>query len=222
MGIISGYVCLVLLILLLLKFVARKLRWKKLNNALMVAHKYIAFSFLLVAILHLILSIRVIEGRAMIVTVSGIIVLGIGLLLTILCHIMKRRDLEKRCHQFLSLLMAIFLIAHVIFYFIDFQNYKVRINDIQISEIDLSDIDDGSYTGEYDAGYICAKVRVTVCDHRITDVTILKHINERGKSAEVITERMVEENRIDVDAISSATNSSKVIKQACINAFKEN
>ena len=47
----------------------------------------------------------------------------------------------------------------------------------------------------------------------ITNINILKHRHERGKAAEAITNKIVDEQKIDVDAISGAINSSTVIKR---------
>ena len=55
-------------------------------------------------------------------------------------------------------------------------------------------------------------MEVTVQDGVITNIDILEHKNGRGKSAEVVADRIMEEQKIDVDAVSGATNSSVVIK----------
>ena len=68
--------------------------------------------------------------------------------------------------------------------------------------------------------FIYAKVEVTVQNGEITNINILEHRHERGKTAEVIADSMVDEQKIDVDAISGATNSSTVIKKAVENALK--
>ena len=68
--------------------------------------------------------------------------------------------------------------------------------------------------------FIYAKVEVTVQNGEITNINILEHRHERGKAAEVITDSIVDEQKIDVDAISGATNSSIVIKKAVENALK--
>ena len=221
MGIITGYITLVLLLLLLLKFVAKRLKWERINRALMRSHKYFALAFLIFALLHFFLVLKVLEGRMLIVTISGIIILVVGIALTVLCHTIKRRDLENKIHRFFSLIMAIFAMVHIIMYFIDFQNYEEKIDEIEISEIDLKTIEDGQYIGEYDAGYIYAQVQVTVNRHQIEDIEILKHVNERGKAAEVIVNDIIARQKIDVDVVTHATNSSNVIKQACINALME-
>ena len=68
--------------------------------------------------------------------------------------------------------------------------------------------------------FIYAKVEVAVQNEEITNINILEHRHERGKTAEVIADSIVDEQKIDVDAISGATNSSTVIKKAVENALK--
>ncbi len=67
--------------------------------------------------------------------------------------------------------------------------------------------------GEYDVDFIYAKVEVTIQNGRITTIHILEHRQERGKAAEVIADKIVDEQKIEVDAISGATNSNTVIKK---------
>ena len=62
---------------------------------------------------------------------------------------------------------------------------------------------------------------VTVQNGEITNINILEHRHERGKTAEAITTKIVDEQRIDVDTISGATNSSTVIKKAVANALRD-
>ncbi|MDF2540830.1 MAG: uncharacterized protein K0S47_548 [Herbinix sp.] len=85
--------------------------------------------------------------------------------------------------------------------------------------LDLASIEDGVYTGSEDAGIVKATVEVTVENHIITKIAILKHDNGKGKPAEVITEDIIQSNSLDVDAISGATFSSNVIKMAVYNAL---
>lgn len=99
-------------------------------------------------------------------------------------------------------------------------DYKRAVKETTFEEINISDISDGVYIGEYDVNFIYAKVEVTVQNGEITNISILEHRNERGKSAEAITNKIVDEQKTDVDAISGATNSSTVIKKAVENALK--
>ena len=99
-------------------------------------------------------------------------------------------------------------------------DYKQAVKETTYEDIHISDIPDGVYVGEYDVDFIYAKVEVTVQNGEITNINILEHRHERGKTAEVITDSIVDEQKIDVDAISGATNSSTVIKKAVENALK--
>ena len=100
-------------------------------------------------------------------------------------------------------------------------DYKQAVKETAFDEIDVANVSDGIYIGEYDVNFIYAKVEVTVEDGKIISINILEHRHERGKSAEIVIEKIMEEQRIDVDAISGATNSSTVIKKAVENALKE-
>lgn len=68
-------------------------------------------------------------------------------------------------------------------------------------------------------GYIYAKVQVIIKDGKISEIEILEHRNERGQGAEGISEKIIEQQRIDADTVTGATNSSLVIEKACENAL---
>ncbi len=122
----------------------------------------------------------------------------------------------------LSFILLLFLGGLVlgILYLKDVADYKQAVEEITFEEINISDVSDGVYIGEYDVNFIYAKVEVTVENGEIKSVNILEHRQERGKAAESVTDKIVDEQKIDVDAISGATNSSTVIKKAVENALK--
>ena len=107
-----------------------------------------------------------------------------------------------------------------VYYLESVTDYKQAVKETTFEEINISDISDGVYIGEYDVNFIYARVEVTVQNGEITNINILEHRHERGKAAEAITNRIVDEQKIDVDAISGATNSSTVIKKAVENTLK--
>ncbi len=55
----------------------------------------------------------------------------------------------------------------------------------------------------------------------VSNINILEHRHERGETAEAIINKIVEQQKIDIDTISGATNSSIVIKKAVENALKK-
>ena len=134
---------------------------------------------------------------------------------------LKMRLSGKRI--FLCTIVLLFLIALICTaaYLKSVADYKRTVKETTLNDVDISAVPDGVYVGEYDVNFIYAKVEVTVQDGVITDITILQHKNGRGKSAEIITDRIIEEQKTDVDAISGATNSSVVIKKAVENALLE-
>ena len=122
----------------------------------------------------------------------------------------------------LFFIMFLLLVGFVlgIHYLKSVADYRQAVRETTFEDINISDIPDGVYIGEYDVDFIYAKVEVTVQNGEITNINILEHRHERGKTAEVITDSIVDEQKIDVDAISGATNSSIVIKKAVENALK--
>jgi len=123
-------------------------------------------------------------------------------------------------HHSVSGLLLIFIVVHILCGVVSFGQYTTKMNAVKITDMSAEGIPDGSYIGECDVGYIYAKVRVDVSNETITHVGILEHRNERGRAAEVITDEMLREQDVRVDAVSSATNSSKVIMKAAENALE--
>ena len=126
---------------------------------------------------------------------------------------------KKIISVIILLLLLIGLICGAV-YLKKVADYKRAVGETTIGEIDIADVSDGIYIGEYDVNFIYAKVEVTVEDGKIVSINILEHRHERGKAAEKVIEKIIEEQKIDVDAVSGATNSSTVIKKAVENALK--
>ncbi len=98
-------------------------------------------------------------------------------------------------------------------------DYKKAVRETTFHNINISNVPDGVYVGEYDVDFVYAKVEVTVQNGVMTNIDILEHKNGRGKPAEAVADRIVKEQKIDVDTVSEATNSSIVIKKAVENAL---
>ena len=125
--------------------------------------------------------------------------------------------------KIISVIILLFLLICLIcgaVYLKNVADYKRAIGETTFDEIDIADVSDGIYIGEYDVNFIYAKVEVTVEDGEIVSINIMEHRHERGKAAETVIEKIIEEQKIDVDAVSGATNSSTVIKKAVENALK--
>ena len=127
---------------------------------------------------------------------------------------------KKKIILFVIMLLLFVGFVWGIIYLNSVADYKQAVKETTFEEINISDISDGVYIGEYDVNFIYAKVEVTVQNGEITNINILEHRHDRGKAAEAISNKIVDEQKIDVDAISGATNSSTVIKKAVENALK--
>ncbi len=104
-------------------------------------------------------------------------------------------------------------------YLVGLRNYRQGIAAIHVQNIDLSAIPDGEYFGDCDVDFIRVRVRVLMKEGKMQELELLEHYNDRGEAANVMPSRMLEEQRIDVDTISGATSSSRVIQQAVCNAL---
>ena len=81
---------------------------------------------------------------------------------------------------------------------------------------------DGTYQGSYRGGPNKALVAVTIKDRKIVHIVIVEHQAWRGKKAEVpIVERIIATQSTQVDAVSGATNSSRVIMNAVQKAVEK-
>jgi uncharacterized protein with FMN-binding domain len=80
---------------------------------------------------------------------------------------------------------------------------------------------DGTYQGEAKNGPVSVLAEVTIKNQRIVKIDLLKHRNWKGKPAEQILARMIEEQSTSVDAVSGATTSSVTIMNAVEDAVRK-
>jgi len=104
-------------------------------------------------------------------------------------------------------------------FFADVAKYKKTISSIEIRTPDLTRIQDGVYNGTYDALIISADLDVYVKDGKIVEIVINEHNNGRGAAAEAVLTDVIARQSLDVDTVSGATNSSKVLLKAVENAL---
>jgi len=94
---------------------------------------------------------------------------------------------------------------------------------MQISLPDISAKTDGTYRGEVDfkSTPISVIVDVVLQNHVITTVNIIKHTcSPIGKRAEVVVDKILETQSLNVDVVSGATVSSKAILKAVEEALR--
>lgn len=88
--------------------------------------------------------------------------------------------------------------------------------------VDQEKLIDGVYEGSYRAGPNKALVKVTVEGKKVVKIEIVKHRAWKGKKAEsIIPGRIIESQSTKVDAVTGATNSSRVIMNAVQKAIEK-
>ena len=132
--------------------------------------------------------------------------------------------MRRKQTMFLTILAVIIVIAYfgvttVKSYIKTIEASLEQIKNTPISDVDLSQVADGVYTGSCHVFPVTAEVKVTVENHRISSIELTKHISGRGSKAEVIPGRVVEAQTLTVDAVSGATYSSMVILRAIEDAL---
>ena len=95
--------------------------------------------------------------------------------------------------------------------------------NIKATGIDVSNFNDGIYTGKYDAGRWSNVLNVTVKDHKITDIKIEDDVTfaQQGASDEIFN-KVIKEQNTTVDAVSEATVTSKAYLKSIENALSGN
>ena len=78
---------------------------------------------------------------------------------------------KKIISVIILLLLLIGLICGAV-YLKNVADYKRAIGETTFDEIDIADVSDGIYIGEYDVNFIYAKVEVTVEDGEILSISI--------------------------------------------------
>lgn len=185
-------------------------------------HPYAGAAAIVLGVVHGISTFGVLPQRPIAMWVVGI-VLAASLLAAALSRFLARRMGRRwlTAHRVASVVACVCLVAHIVLGVTSFGAYQRTVAALAPRDIPVSQVADGTYEGECDAGYIYAKVRVTVDAGEITNIDLLEHRNERGSAAERIPQDVMAAQSLDVDAVSGATNSSRVIKEAIADALEK-
>lgn len=120
--------------------------------------------------------------------------------------------------------VIIILLCTILFVSIGVSLYlKTLVNDVNsitVSNLNMANITDGIYVGEYSVTPVYVKVEVSVIEHKITSIKIIEHENGLGSKAEKIVDDVISQQSLGVDAVSGATVSSKCIIKAIESALQ--
>ncbi len=127
----------------------------------------------------------------------------------------------KRCLKVVLIVFSIPILIVIVAVAVLMIRMNGQVNDFDTTPIDVIKVADGVYEGQSETDLVKADVRVTVSNGEIKDIEIVRHMCGKGKPAEAMTESMIRNNDVEVDAVSGATYSSKVIKDAVRNALRK-
>ena len=95
-----------------------------------------------------------------------------------------------------------------------------EIYSLEITDFDLTTIQDGEYIGEYFfSNMMGAEVKVVVENNEITSITFIEHRCGLGGKAKAIVDDVITAQSLDVDTISGATGSSIIILKSIEDAL---
>lgn len=114
----------------------------------------------------------------------------------------------------ISVILTAILITFLFVVVIPEKNNEA-IRQMEIHNVDFSKLEDGIYPGEYAYGHYTYRVEVTIKDQRIANIDVYHgRDSKQAKAAEGVIDEIVAEQKINVDAISGATTTSKAILKA--------
>lgn len=119
-----------------------------------------------------------------------------------------------------ALVFAVLILSGFIGFQVFSASIKKSLASLENAAINMNNVADGVYSGHSELGPVSVDVEVHVTDHKLTKIDLVRHACGLGRPAEAITEKMVEQNTFDVDAVSGATVSSEIIKNAVNKALR--
>ncbi|WP_286907076.1 FMN-binding protein [Clostridium sp. UBA1652] len=121
----------------------------------------------------------------------------------------------------LRIVFIVLIISVVGSFLLMTNNAKKELKAMEYEKIEMNLVSDGIYNGEVNAGLVKVKVATIVKNNAIKKIDIIEHQKGMGGKAEVITDKIIEENNYNVESISGATLSSEAIKSAVSKSLKE-
>lgn len=218
----SGFILGVIILLVCSKFITRRIGSKKLDVIMGKCHKVLGAVAFLLSVVHLVEVWKLRNQRPIGMYIAGFVMLAM-MLIAIVCYFLRKK-LKKRwivIHRVAAVVILGCLLAHVVMGITSMTSYKETVSEITLQDIDLSQVKDGTYIGECDAGYVYARVKVVIKDGAIENIELLEHRTEKGERAESVIDTMKEQQSLKVDVVSGVSNSSKVIMRAAENAVQQ-
>jgi len=153
------------------------------------------------------------------------IIEGVAMVLIILISVLKPWGVRKIKRQVKQKTVVMILLPIIIicigFVAINAMTLN-KIRNIHIENIDLTKVNDGVYQGEAKAGNYTYKVKVKVDNHKIVNINGVDNRKSPYVTyAEGVFTKIVKQQKVDVDAVTGATTTSKAFMKAVENALSK-
>jgi len=97
-----------------------------------------------------------------------------------------------------------------------------KIRKLQLPDINLSETEDGRYTGRFIHHDYLYKTEVLMKDHRIQDIQVLQSEGDTyDQNALAVIQRVIDQQSLQVDVVTGATKSSKLYLITIYNALTD-
>ena len=94
--------------------------------------------------------------------------------------------------------------------------------NLAINLVDLTAIEDGTYAGVYQAGRWSNEVAVSVADHQIANIAVVKTVTiDDPEMTSTIINNVIKNQSTTVDTVSGATVTSKAYLKSIENALTQ-
>ena len=94
--------------------------------------------------------------------------------------------------------------------------------NLAINPVDLTAIEDGTYAGVYQAGRWSNEVAVSVADHQIANIAVVKTVTiDDPEMTSTIINNVIKNQSTTVEAVSGATVTSKAYLKSIENALTQ-
>lgn len=128
--------------------------------------------------------------------------------------------MTRRKKVFLTLAIIFLIVFGSFFFFLYYGLSSTR--NLTINDVNLANISDGNYSGNYRKGRFAYSVQVRVKNGKIEEISILDVSKiSLPEIAEKLTQEIIQKQTLKVDTITGATASSKAFLKAVENALKK-
>ena len=119
-----------------------------------------------------------------------------------------------------KIIIVLLIVIAVVGFNLSLATKKVdRLLAEDVDVVKFSEIEEGTYTGKYDAGLVKVELEVEVINNEVKDINITKHTNGKGKPGENVVSTIIKKQSLQVDTVAGATISSKAIIKAVEDAL---